>query len=56
MDQLLGLLHSEHDDDILYVDPHMRQAWILVSTYSEVYIVSTLLFPKDGGYNAEVES
>ena len=46
MDYLLEFLHSDIDDDILYVDLQMLQAWLLVSPPSVFYTVSTLLFHK----------
>ena len=54
MDQLLELLHSENDDDILDVELHMIQAWLVVDPYSKFYTVYTLLFHKYGGTNVDV--
>ena len=54
MDHLLELFHSEHDDDLLIVDLQMLQAWLVVAPPSKFYIVSTVLFHKDGGDNVAV--
>ena len=39
MDQLLEFLHSEHDGDIFYVDLHMIQDWLVVTTSQNLYSV-----------------
>ena len=54
MDHLLELFHSEHDDDLLDVDLHMLQAWLVVAPPTKFYTVSTVLFHKDGGANVAV--
>ena len=50
----LEILHSEHDDDLLNVDLHMIQAWIVVSTSAIFYKVSIVLFHKYAGENISV--
>ena len=42
--QLLYLFHSEHDDNIFYVDLQTIQDWLVVDTSSKFYTVSTVLF------------
>ena len=54
MDHLLEFFHPEHDDNILDVDLHMLQSWLVLSPPSEFYTVSTVLFHKDGGANVAV--
>ena len=49
MDQILEFFHSEHNDNILNVDLQMPQAWLVVTTSSKIYTVSTVLFHKYGG-------
>ena len=49
MDQLLGLFHSENDDDLLNVNLQMFQAWLVIPPSSKFYIVYNVLFHKDGG-------
>ena len=51
MNHILEFFHSEHDDDIMDVELHMFQAWLVVSPPSKVYTVSTVLFHKYGGAN-----
>ena len=47
MDHLLEFFHSEHDEDLLDIDLHILQAWLLVAPSSKYYIVFTVLFHKD---------
>ena len=54
MDHILELFHSEHDDDLLYVDLQMLQDWLVVSPPSKFYTASTVLFHKYGGANFSV--
>ena len=54
MDHLLEFFHSEHDDDFLYVELQMLQAWLVVAPPTKIYTVSTVLFHKDGGANVAV--
>ena len=54
MDHLMEFFHSEHDEDILDVDLHMLQAWLVVAPPSKFYILSTVLFHKNGGANVGV--
>ena len=54
MDHLLEFFHSEHDDDLLYVDLHMLQAWLVVSPPIKFFTVSTVLFHKDGRANGAI--
>ena len=51
MDHLLELSHSEHDDDLLDVEPDIIQALVVVSSPSKFNIVFTVLFHKDRGVN-----
>ena len=53
---ILELFHSEHDEDILSVDLQMLQDWLVVSPYSKVYTVYTVLFHKYGGENVAVKN
>ena len=54
MDRLLEFYYSEHDDDILGVDIHMIQYWLLVAPHSNFHAFSTVLFRKYGGANVTV--
>ena len=56
MDQLLELFHSEHDDDILDVEIHVLQSWLVVNPTSKVYTVSTVFFNEYGGANVTVKN
>ena len=51
IDHLLRLFHSELDEDLLDVDFQMLQGLLVVAPPSEFYLVSTVLFHKDGGAN-----
>ena len=53
---LLELFHSYHDDDISDVDIHMLKAWLVISTSSKSYTVSTMLFYKHVGDNVWVKN
>ena len=53
-DHLLGLFHSEHDDDILNIGLQMLQDWLMVATPSKIYTISTVLFHKYGRENVAV--
>ena len=44
MYQVLELLHSEHEYDILVVGFHIIQDWLVVDTSSEIYTIFTVLF------------
>ena len=54
MDHLLEFFYLEHDDDLLDVELHMIQAWLVVSPPSNIYTVSNVLFHKDKGANFSV--
>ena len=54
MYDILELFHSENDDDILDVEIHMLQAWLVVAPPSKFYTVSTVLFHKYGGAKVAV--
>ena len=49
MDQLLEFFHSEHNDDILGVDLHILQYWLVVDPTSKDYTLSTVFFHKHEG-------
>ena len=54
MGHLLELFHSEHDDDILDVELHIPQAWLVVAPYLKVYTFYTVLFHKYGEENVTI--
>ena len=54
MDHLLKLFHLEHGEDLLDVDIHMLQNWLVVAPTSKFHTVSTTLFHKYGGANIAV--
>ena len=56
MYQLLEWYHSEYDDDLLDVDLHILQAWLVVAPYSKFYTIFTVLFHKYGGTNVGVKN
>ena len=48
MDHILELFHSIHDDNILDLDLHMIQDWLVVYLSSKYYTFITVLFHKYG--------
>ena len=54
MNRLLENFHSKDDEDFLDVDIYMLQAILMVAPNSKSYIVSNVLFHKDGGSNVAV--
>ena len=54
MDQLLELFHTENYDCLLSANLQIFQSWLLVTTYSKLYTVSTMLFHKDWGEHFSV--
>ena len=54
MYQLLVFFHSDHDDDILGVDPQILQALLVVYPYPKHHTVSTVFFHKYGVANVGV--
>ena len=46
MHHLLELFHSEHDEDLLDVDIHVLQDWLVVAPPLKLYTVSTVFFIK----------
>ena len=54
MYQLLVFFHSDHDDDILGVDPQILQDSLVVYPYPKHHTVSTVLFHKYGVANVGV--
>ena len=54
MDQLIKFFDLDHDDNILYVDLHMLQAWLLVAPYSKLHTLLTELFHKGVGDNVKI--
>ena len=54
MDHLLEFFYSEHDEDLLDVDLHMLQAWLVLAPPSKIYTFSTVLFNKYRGTNVVV--
>ena len=56
MEHILEIFHSEHDEDLLDVDLHMIQSWLVVNPSSKICTFSTVLFHKYGGENAAVKN
>ena len=56
MYHLLEFFHSEHDEDILYVELQMLQYLLVVAPPSKIYKNSTVLFYKYGGTNVAVKN
>ena len=49
IDHLLKFLYSEHDEDLLGVELHMLQDWLLFYPSSKCYTVSIVFFCQFGG-------